>query len=210
MLRSSLGVFCLWGSLLPTGCSDPVTNLITQVNDPDVTTRRAAVKALADVTGERAVNALANACDDPDATVRRFSLDSLAAHGPDATAQMPAILTALDDPNLAVRIAAALAVRSIDPTSDAFVPVLERELLAGEGGVFLAVGEMGPQGAWAVPALTRLLNHRESQIRALAARTLGQIGPAASEALPALERVARDSEQVIRERVQQAIDQSAR
>jgi HEAT repeat protein len=45
---------------------------------------------------------------------------------------------------------------------------------------------MGQDAAAAAPALTRLLDDPDPQVRKAAIRTLGQIGPAAEEAVPAL------------------------
>jgi len=50
----------------------------------------------------------------------------------------------------------------------------------------VVMGEMGPQAAPAVPALTKALKDPNKAICRSAALTLGQIGPAAADAGPAL------------------------
>ncbi|MBL9122522.1 MAG: HEAT repeat domain-containing protein [Planctomycetaceae bacterium] len=80
--------------------------------------------------------------------------DSLARIGP---AAVPALLTAMENRDPAVRARAAQAF-----------------------------ARMGPEASAAVPALTRALQDRDPDVRKSAARALGQIGPAAESAIPAL------------------------
>jgi HEAT repeat protein len=82
-----------------------------------------------------------------------------------------------------------------------------QSLLAGDGIVFIEVGRMGEGGKWAVPTLVKLLSHQQSNIRALAAKTLGQIGAAAGEAKAALGQRLRDEHPVVRNAAQDALSQ---
>src|SRR5262245_40764948 len=53
-----------------------------------------------------------------------------------------------------------------------------------------AIGQMGPRGTAAVPALIDMLNSTESVERMAAAMALARIGPDAAPALPALRQMA--------------------
>jgi HEAT repeat protein len=64
----------------------------------------------------------------------------------------------------------------------------------GDGGAIVAVGEMGPEAPWAVPALEALARSRDPDIRLLAVQALGQIGPPAREAEATLQLRARYQE----------------
>lgn len=191
-----------------TGCGqDPADVAIAQLQSADVDVRWQAARQLGDYGGQKVIVALASAVGDTHGEVRHYALQSLGMQGADAKGQLPTIVSALDDPELDARLAAAFAIQAIDPNSNAYVPVLERALLAGEGPVFLRVGEMGSRAAWAVPTLIKLLSHREARIRTVAALTLGKFGPAASEAKSALKRARRDPQQSVREQANRALQQ---
>jgi HEAT repeat protein len=66
---------------------------------------------------------------------------------------------------------------------------------------------MGVDGKWAVPTLTNLLSHPQSQIRALAAHTLGGIGAVAKEAKSSLQKSLRDHDATVRKAAQKALHQ---
>lgn len=88
------------------------------------------------------------------------TIDALARIGGDAVGPL---VQALNDPEPAVRTAAARALAAI-----------------------------GPEASQATPALMQALDDRDHQVRVAAARALGQIGPAAHEAVPALLQVLRE------------------
>jgi len=205
---STLRWTCLGVCFLALGCNgDPTAELIAQLRDPDVAVRRAAVKALGDHDSEPSTTALAGAVNDSDLHVRRMAIQGLGQHGSLAAVHLPDLELMLKNPELSLRLAAALAIQAIDPSNEAFVPVLLRALRDGEGGIFLDVGEMGADAQWAVPTLTRLLTHQEASIRHLSAITLGQIGPTAEDATSALQRALRDPKQPVRDAAQQALEQ---
>src|SRR5687767_14619024 len=91
--------FSILGLLLAlVGCSrDPVDNLISQLDDPDVETRRTAARALADrsTADDRAIGALTKSAADSDAEVRRLSIEALGKLGPAAKSSLPALKSAL-------------------------------------------------------------------------------------------------------------------
>jgi HEAT repeat protein len=190
--RQSFLVLCL----LLGGCSSDVTaNAIGQLESPNVEVRRSGVRAMGEraALDARAVTALTNAVGDRDTEVRWLAVDALGRGGSAAASSLPALIKALDDTDSTVRLKAALAVQNIDPKNSSVVPVLTREMLAGNGRVLLEVGRRGSDAAWAVPTLVGLLSHESPKLRALAAQTLGGIGPAAVGAKPALQRATGDS-----------------
>lgn len=107
-----------------------------------------------------------------------------------------ALLRALRDPSVHVRIAAAFALRQVGYPAHEAVPLLTA-ILTDRAGRFASpegikirneaakvLGALGPVAAPAVPALVLAL--RESDLCGTAAEALGNIGPAAKEAIPAL------------------------
>jgi HEAT repeat protein len=192
------------------GCGRSSTEtFIAQLRGADPKVRLAAARALSDGRGDVtvAVAGLAAAAEDNNSAVRELAITTLGEIGPEAKASLPALEKALRDENTSVRTAAALAIDSIEPNSQVHRPVLIEALRRGDGPVFLAVGNMGERGAWAVPALTSLLSDRRPSIRALAAHALGGIGPAARDAQRALQQCLQDPEASVRKAAQHALVQ---
>ena len=153
-----------------------------------------------------ALPALEAALDDQDSEVRRTATVALGAMGAEALSAVPTLTKLFEHEEFATRFAAALAVQKIDPTNAGFQSVLTEALDAGELGTIVAVGEMGPDGAWAIPPLEKLLEHRNPNARILAAQSLGQIGSAARAAEPALRLATSDSNAGVREAATQALN----
>lgn len=192
---------------LAVGCADPVAEQIALLSSNDLETQLGAIDELRRVTVEdaRVLPALAGTVGSPDPEVRAAAIATIGAAGDRGEPHLPVLLAALEDLASSVRVAAALAIRSIDPTDERGVEVLQEALLAGDGPVFLAVGRLGQDGAWATPTLIRLLKHRSARLRNVAAMTLGRIGPAAHESLDTLRRAEKDSEPTVRAQAQEAI-----
>jgi HEAT repeat protein len=196
--------------LLAIGCSPSSTDaLIAQLRGPDPKTRIAAARALAEQRDDAAdaVAGLTTATDDADPAVRELAITTLGRFGPGAHDALPALEQALRDENPSVRTAAALAIDSIEPNSQVHQHVLIESLRAGDGPVFISVGQMGERAAWAVPTLASLLSDRRPTVRALAAKALGGIGPSAREAERALRQCLRDPEASVRRAAQNALRQ---
>lgn len=125
---------------------------------------------------------------------RRSAARHLRPYGPAGKAAIPALTVALEDKDDYVRAYAALALSTIDPTSQDAVRSLIAHLLAhfAEGvrkEAAEALGDMGPAAKNAVPALIAALKDEHHEVRDAALAALGKIGPAAKEAVPAILQV---------------------
>jgi hypothetical protein len=199
------------GGFLLLSCSGNSTSkLIARLGDGDPKVRRAAARTLGDEhekASDVVVTALTAARKDGDLDVRELAIAALGHLGTAAKLSAPALEQALADPELSVRLCAALALQKIEPVSQSYVPVILEALNAGHGTVFLEVGRMGTDAKWAVPTLIKLLSHQQAGIRALAARTLGQIGVAASDAESPLKQSLRDGDPAVRRAAKKALQQ---
>jgi HEAT repeat protein len=142
-----------------------------------------------------------------DPQVRRSAIQALAEQYGDDAAIVPALEPVLSDPDMAVRLSAALALQRIDPGNESSRPVIIESLRAGHATMFLEVGRMGSDAEWAVPTLLKLLRYPQPQIRGLAARALGEIGVANDDVEAALEKRLRDEAPAVRRAAQRALDQ---
>ena len=129
----------------------------------------------------------------PDATVSGAASLELLRLGEPATA---ALVTLLQDPDPTMRALAArtfwgmgarAGVSAVAPLADALADADGSVRL----GAAMALDNMGPLAAPAVPALVKALRDPDANVRPWAARALGNIGPAAEAAVPALQKAGR-------------------
>jgi hypothetical protein len=117
-------------------------------------------------------------------------LYAIGEFGSDGEAAVPALNTALSDPNDAVRTAALSSLAKIGGPNADGLPAIIKALGDSEarthGIAALALKSMGPAAAPAVPQLISALNDSALPVRLAAAGALGAIGPKASAAVPAL------------------------
>jgi len=168
------------------GAREAVPALVAALKDPDAAVRSEAAKALGFIKDARAADALAAALRDPDRNVRFCAAYALGELREPSTAQ--ALLAALDDPEPTVREQAAWALRELhDP---ALAKPLAERLARG--------GPAAPHAAWAlrqmgiehiVPAVARLLGHRDPGVRLRAVELLAGAADKAATA-PLLEALA--------------------
>ena len=192
------------------GCGDPASPLLAQLRDDDVQVRRKAARTLADarfVNDERVVPALAAATRDADLLVQEAAITSLGQFGTLAESALPELEQALGSLESSIRLAAALAMSKIDPTSKSHQQVLIESLRNGHAPLFLEVGQMGKNAQWAVPTLVDLLTDQQTHVRALAARALGEIGTSNDKVDAALKRRLQDREPAVRRAAEAAIEQ---
>ena len=192
--------------LLVAGCGgDEVPRLIADLASDEVDVRRAAAQALGtfESEDERIAPALQRAAQDADEQVRRLACNALGEIG----AGKGELTTALDDSQIPVRLAAAFALLKIEPGNQAACTVLTMMMKRGDGGVIVAVADMGPAAKWAVPTLVELLRDRRPGIRRLAAEGLGKVSAESPDVRNALQKAAGDSDDRVREAASAALDQ---
>jgi HEAT repeat protein len=167
-----------------------VPKLIPLLKDQDLGVRRAAVQALSRIgaAARPATEALAELTRDKNILVRLESLTALEQIRPDPRRVEPVAVEALKDGNVHVRIRAASLLFAVAPKHADILPSA-LELLkqpASRHAALDLIGRMGPAAAGAVPALTKMLADRDTNVRRQAIPALGRIGPAAKSAVPAL------------------------
>jgi HEAT repeat protein len=205
--RLLLGLICLCTS----GCGGgSAARLIADLHDDDVQVRRKAARALADsqfADDERVVPALTAATRDADLLVQEAAITSLGQFGALAQSALPELEQAIGSTEPSIRLATALAMSKIDPTTTAFQQVLIESLRSGHAPLFLEVGQLGKNAQWAIPTLVDLLADQQTHVRALSARALGEIGISNDKVDTALKRRLQDREPSVRRAAEAAIEQ---
>jgi len=197
--------------VLMLGCSeDRTAALVRRLGQSDVEARRTAARELGKMgsdidADDDVVSALDVAARDTDSEVRRLSIYALGQLGTAAVSSLPALTEALNDRELSVRLAAALAMQKIDPDNEAYIPILVDAMRHGQAGIVLEVAGMEPSAKWAVPTLVTLLSHPRPVLRQVAVTSLGEMGSAAIEAEPALQRAAKDDHEGVRQAAAEAL-----
>jgi HEAT repeat protein len=190
--------------------------------DPDV--RAAAVAALGAIVPESkaAVDGLARALTDEDWFVRLHAAQALQKFGPKGAAASAALIQALKPNDFVkdfrpVRCGAAMvALSRIDPASkelEAACRMVVSKLLEDERqGSFGAratgarlLGDCGSAALPAAPALTRLLQDPDGDVRVAAAEALLKIAPDKAAPLAVLLDALKHSDLLIRSRAAQAL-----
>jgi len=151
---------------------------------------------------EAAVRALCLTLNDQDKRVREACVHALGNFGAKSVRTKPAILSALGDKDISVRLTGAWGLLRIDSQyEDQAVSVLVQGLSAKNAddrrSAVSFLGELGPRARDAVPALIEVLGDQVSELRARAARALGSIGPQAASAVPTLVRLLQEDEDYI-------------
>lgn len=179
------------------GCGDQIAELDKQLSSTDMDARRVAARELGKLGGsaQSAIPALKTALSDDDREVRRMASYALGELGSDARSALPFLVGALGDDEQSVRLSAAFAIAKIDPESQAYVPILIEAMRSGDGGVIVAVGQMGERAEWAVPVLVSLLtDDPRPGIRRIAAEALNHTAAISQNARLALQRAAAQDE----------------
>jgi hypothetical protein len=133
--------------------------------------------------------------------------------GAPAVEALPQLIAAAGHPSYS-RVSATWALGRFKTRAAEVLPVLVQILqepdTAATGIHFNAVealGELGPAGKDAVPALTVLLRNGSVPLQRCVAETLGRIGPAALAAIPELTRAAADPDEEVSKRAAWALKQ---
>jgi HEAT repeat protein len=134
------------------------------------------------------------------------------AKTPEAVAAVPALikrLIPLEHRPQAISKAAAAALTAMGALAvPALLKVLEqsdREKQQLEA--IRVLGQIGPEAAPAIPALTRMLSHQEWYLRQAAAKALGEVGPQASNTVPLLVQTLGDWNDEVRQAAATALGQ---
>jgi HEAT repeat protein len=162
-----------------------------------------------------AVPALIETLKDKERSPRIWTTIALASIGPEAKAAIPALTEASKNDEVdQVRWYAAVALVKI-ASEKAAAPLLIEALngpktnddyLDVRRRAAEALGQLGPAGKVAVPALMEALNDKKYfDIRAAAATALGQIGPDAKAAIAALTAALKDKDESVRRAAAEAI-----
>ena len=155
----------------------------------------------------------------PDDYTRRQAVEALGRIGVSARQAISPLMNVLDnDRDTAVRKAAGVALHQINlkqiadqafEQADEEVRELIHNLRTGDDNVATAaasaLGQMGAEGAAAVPDLALVLQHKSKAVRAAAATALGRLDTAARDVLPALQAAAYDPEPEVRAAASKAI-----
>jgi HEAT repeat protein len=128
--------------------------------------------------------------------------------GPDAQASSTALLAALKDPDLHVRLVAATSLAQVETPANQAVPALQALLKADVSES--ALRALSVYGAEAVPALEDLLGilsneSLDTELRWNAARTLGKMREAGAAAIPTIVKYLQDPAPTVREHCAEAL-----
>ncbi|HVO97901.1 MAG TPA: DUF2961 domain-containing protein [Bryobacteraceae bacterium] len=140
-------------------------DVAAKLADSGADVRIAAAWALSQMgpAGAASVPGLIKSLADPDPLVRSLSAVALRSMGPKAFAAVPALIHALSDAEPTVRSPAAEAIGRIGPAAKAAVGALSERLLVPNEVIYvlrsdaIALGDIGPEAAPALPALRQVL-----------------------------------------------------
>ncbi len=194
----------IWRQPKPQEAIKPLVRLL---NDENEQVRWSAAYALGDFglyaspdltdEEETAVEALCMSLSDREERVREACVYALVEFGAKSARTKPAILTALGDEDMSVRLEAASGLLTIDSQYEArAVSVLVQGLSAKNAEdrrrAVYYLGNLGPRARFAVPALVDTLGDTDREIGNAAAGALADIGPDAATVVPALARTVQD------------------
>jgi vesicle coat complex subunit len=144
--------------------------------------------------------------DDADPEIRAKSALVLAGFGQEATAAVPRLENALNDPSDNVRMEAARALWKIDRRTNTVIGVLREAANSQEfrwARIFLS--EAAPNDPSVIPLIAELLQDKDRGLRMSAAFAIGKYGSAAKEAVPLLIKLMDDSDQDLRKRALESL-----
>ncbi|NLF68254.1 MAG: HEAT repeat domain-containing protein [Candidatus Anammoximicrobium sp.] len=170
-----------------------VPALIGKLSDDKAEVRGYAAYALGRIgDGSDAVlEGLSQAAFDRAAVVRRAALRALQRLNPPQEKALPLVLKILE---LGDPASIAPALQTLAEMGEAALPRLCQALTHDQACYWacLALAELGPQAAAAVPHLKGVLQHREPEVRMQALAALGEIGPAAQPLVPEIVAALKD------------------
>lgn len=157
--------------------------LVTQLGATDAVHRTEAMDALI-AMGSSAVDALIWGLSNENPQIREMSVWTLSEIKTPTARVVPAIISALTDPNETIRVVGSVALQSLGEPA---VPYLIDALAAPSAEIRLnaayALGEMGTSHDTIIPALIDTLTDPEWNVRRLVVRALVRIGTPAIDSL---------------------------
>ncbi len=146
--------------------------------------------------GAAAVPTLIEVCRQGTPSARAAVARALRDMGEPARPAIAALRMLLQDESQIVQVDAAAALGALEGRVDETLPFLVTVVRTGnteaKAEAMVVLGELGPQAAPAVGAITACLSDQHEALRGTAVHTLAKFGAAARPAIPALEAVARD------------------
>jgi HEAT repeat protein len=186
---------------------EALTALIGALDNDDPLVREIAIETFHEIGPEaaRVKDALVQKLHlDPTARVRWQAARTLTRVAKEGKSVVPALITAIRDDDLDVRIMAISSLGQLREAALEAVPALSQALGDDEDRVrqaaVAALVNVGPSSGAVVPPLLNVLKRDpEWRVRDATAAALGQLGPAAAAAVPALiEASLRDDEPNVR------------
>lgn len=172
-------LFVLPGLFLALACDSEVSEATRQLQDENAKVREQGARRLAESSRDisKSLPQLIRSLADDNQDVRRLAANALGDLGPKAKDAVPALVKLLEDSEENVRLVAAWALVNIDPENEAPVDVLSQSAREGNPRSIVALGQLGPAAAEAVPALIRALQSEKSLVRLQVLKALEKIGP---------------------------------
>jgi len=166
----------------------PALTEILKADDPKLRAYAAHVLGTLGPAAQSAAPALVERALDKDPVVRREVRDALRQIGAPKELTRPLFLKMLKE---ASPEDASAAVLTLAELGEEVVPQLCEALSHKDAGYWacLALGEIGPAAAAAVPHLAPLLDSNEEEVRMQALLTLAKIGPAAKGLVPEIGKI---------------------
>ena len=197
---------------LLAGLVASLSDLARGIQDPDVKNRLAALDAIETIgrPAAPAAPALVNAFRDTDRFVRWAAARAMGKVGPvNPPVEVPALARLLNDQDVDVYRAAAVALERYGPLAQEAVPFLIRALKADHWVMRIQAIEtlesIGTGAAAAIPTLAESLSDPDIRVRRYAAELLGKFGPTAKEAVPALRQALGDPNVDVRKAASDAL-----
>jgi HEAT repeat protein len=177
-----------------------VPGLIENLGDESNIVRLNTAAALISIdpdSNDMVVSALIGLINSGSTLTRVVAFSHLAYSDLDAEAAIPAVMKALEDDSICIRLSALGTIGHIAPAQEAvqiITKYLENENPQIRAQAVFSLGEIGSEAKEMVPVIIEMLNDTHWKVRTGAVLALSLIGVDASEALPILRDLAENDE----------------
>ena len=187
-----------------------VNTLLKKTSDPDVRVQYAAIKGLADF-GNKALPAkekLVEYMNSGTPVIRRVAIDVLGNLGDEADDIIPDLVTSLSDFDANVQWAAIQALRKKGrKVIPELIYMLEYDDDSFTPNILRAFSELGKNAVDAIDNILIILQHNNSEYRALAAEALGEIGEPSDVVMKSLNILKEDKNEYVSSSVKWALNE---